>query len=95
VQAAAVNFYGRHYDPPRAISKHNNYWIWGPRDNTGDIIIVLGSDGQGDREHFASVEPAGVVGTEYSRRDEHFTIWLCRGLKSNLQDAWPQMKKFD
>jgi hypothetical protein len=41
------------------------------------------------------VEPAGVVGTEYSRRDEHFTIWLCRGLKSNLQDAWPQMKKFD
>jgi len=94
-QAAAVDFYGPHYDLPRAISKHNNYWIWGPRDNTGDIIIVLGSDGQGDREHFASVEPAGVVGTEYSRRDEHFTIWLCRGLKSNLQDAWPQMKKFD
>ncbi|MBV9073047.1 MAG: glycosyltransferase family 39 protein [Acidobacteria bacterium] len=94
-EAAAVDFYGPQYGLPRAISKHNNYWIWGPRDYTGDIMIVLGSDGRGDREHFASVEPARVVGTEYSRRDEHFTIWLCRGLKLNLQDAWPPMKKFD
>ena len=94
-EAAALDFYGPHYALPRAISAHNNYWIWGPRDYTGDIMIVLGSDGRGDREHFASVESAGVVGTEYSRRDEHFTIWLCRGLKWKVQDVWPQMKKFD
>lgn len=53
-------------------------------------MIVLGSDGQSDREHFASVESAGVVGTEYSRRDGHFTIWLCRGLKWKVQYIWPQ-----
>ncbi len=94
-EAAAVDFYGPHYGLPHAISKHNNYWIWGPRDYTGDIMIVLGSDGRDDREHFASVEPAGVVGTEYSRRDEHFTIWLCRGLRWKLQDVWPHVKEFD
>jgi Dolichyl-phosphate-mannose-protein mannosyltransferase len=94
-EAAAVDFYGPGYGLPPAISKHNNYWIWGPRDYTGDIMIVLGSDGQDDREHFASVEPAGVVGTQYSRRDEHFTIWLCRGLKWNIQDVWPQLKQFN
>jgi uncharacterized membrane protein len=94
-EAAAVDFYGPDYGLPRAIGKHNNYWIWGPRDYTGDIMIVLGSDGRDDREHFASVEPAGVVGAEYSRRDEHFTIWLCRGLRWKLQDVWPQVKEFD
>jgi hypothetical protein len=71
-----------------------NYWIWGPRNYSGDIVIVLGSDGAGDREHFASVDSAGVVGIAYSRTDEHFTIWLCRRLKGSLQSIWPKMKKF-
>lgn len=94
-EAAAIDFYGPKYGLPRAISKHNNYWYWGPRDYTGDIVIVLGSDGQGDREHFQSVEAAARVEHPYSRRDEHFTIWLCRGLNETLQDLWPKMKKFN
>ena len=94
-EAAAIDFYGPRYGLPKAISKHNNYWYWGPRDYTGDIVIVLGSDGSGDRAHFQSVEAAGQVGQPYSRRDEHFTIWLCRGLNQNLQSLWPTMKKFN
>jgi hypothetical protein len=94
-EAAAIDFYGPRYGLPAAISNHNNYWYWGPRDYTGDIVIVLGSDGRGDREHFRSVEAAGWVGHPYSRRDEHFTIWLCRGLNQNLRRLWPAMKKFD
>jgi hypothetical protein len=94
-EAAAIDFYGPRYGLPAAISKHNNYWYWGPRDYTGDIVIVLGSDGRGDREHFRSVEAAGRVEHPYSRRDEHFTIWLCRGLNQDLREVWPAMKKFD
>jgi hypothetical protein len=41
---------------PKAISNHQNYWYWGPRDYTGESVIVLGSDGTGDRKHFATVE---------------------------------------
>jgi hypothetical protein len=94
-EAAAVDFYGPKYGLPKAISNHNSYWYWGPRDYTGDVMIVLGSNGRGDREHFRSVEPAGKVGTEYSRRDEHFTIWICKGLLlGNLKDVWPRLKKF-
>ncbi|MBZ5502870.1 MAG: glycosyltransferase family 39 protein [Acidobacteriia bacterium] len=94
-EAAALDFYGPRYGLPRAISNHNNYWYWGPRDYTGDIVIVLGSDGQGDREHFQSVEAAGHVEHPYSRRDEHFTLWLCRRLNQNLRDLWPKLKKFE
>ena len=94
-EAAAIDFFGASYGLPRAISYHNNYWYWGPRDYTGDIVIVLGSDGRGDREFFRSVEAVGRVEHRYSRRDEHFTVWLCRGLNQNLHDLWPKLKKFD
>jgi hypothetical protein len=94
-EAAAIDFYGPRYGLPAAISAHNNYWYWGPQDYTGDIVIVLGSNGRGDREHFRSVQAAGEVEHLYSRRDEHFTIWLCRGLNQDLRKLWPTMKKFD
>jgi len=94
-QAAAVDFFGPKYGLPRAISKVNNYWIWGPRNYTGEIVIVLSSDGSGDRRHFSSVEAVGKVEHPYSRRDTHFTIWLCRGPQFNLQDVWPRMKVYD
>jgi len=94
-EAAAVDFYGPRYGLPRAISRSNNYWIWGPRDYTGSTVIVLRSSGRGDREHFASVEDMGAVENPYSRRDEWFHIWLCRGPKINLQAVWPQMKRYD
>ena len=93
-EAAAVDYFGPKYGLPRAISNHNSYWFWGPRDTDGSIVIVLGSDGTGDRRHFDSVVAAGQVDNPWSREDEHFTLWLCRGLKWNLQSVWPRLKKW-
>jgi hypothetical protein len=92
--AAAIDFFGPRYGLPRAISKHNSYWVWGPRDCTGEIVIVLHTDGVGDRQVFKSIEKAGRVENPYSRRDEWFDIYLCRGLKFDLKDAWPKLKTF-
>jgi hypothetical protein len=94
-EAVAVDFFGTKYGLPKAISAHNQYWIWGPRNYTGEIVIVLRSDGRGDREHFQSVQDMGAVQHPYSRRDEWFHIFLCRGLKFDLRDAWPKMKRYD
>jgi hypothetical protein len=94
-EAVAVDFFGPKYGLPRAISKHNQYWLWGPRNYDGRTMIVLRSDGRGDREHFESVQDVATVEHPYSRRDEWFHIYLCRGLKFNLHEAWPGMKLFD
>jgi hypothetical protein len=56
---------------------------------------VLGGDGTGDREHFRSVEVAGQAEHPYSRRDEHFDIFLCREFTGDLRKAWPTMKKWN
>src|ERR1051326_5974604 len=93
-EAAAIDFLGPKYGLPKAISNHQNYWLWGPRNYTGETVIVLGSNGRSDREHFASVIEAGYVSHPYSRRDEHFPILVCRGLKSDLRTLWPSMKNW-
>jgi len=58
-------------------------------------VIVLGSDGSGDREHFRSVELAGRAYNPYSRLDERYDIFLCRGLNNDLRELWPKLKKFN
>jgi 4-amino-4-deoxy-L-arabinose transferase-like glycosyltransferase len=93
--AGAIDFFGPRYGLPKAIGSHQNYWLWGPGDFTGDTVIVLGSDGSGDREVFESVEVAGRAQHPYSRLDERYDIFLCRRLKRDLRSLWPQLKKWN
>ena len=92
-QAGAIDFFGPRLGVPKSICNHQSYWLWGPRDFDGSIVVVLGSDGTGDREHFQSVEAAGSVEHPYSRRDKHFDIFLCRGLTGDLHRFWPAHEK--
>jgi Dolichyl-phosphate-mannose-protein mannosyltransferase len=93
-QAGAIDFFGPRLGLPKVICNHQSYWLWGPRDYDGSTVIVLGSNGEGDREHFRSVEVAGRAENPYSRRDEHFDIFLCRGLTGDLHQFWPRMKNY-
>jgi hypothetical protein len=94
-EAGAIDFFGPRLGLPKAICNHQTYWLWGRRNFDGQSVIVLGSTGRGDREHFRSVEAVGHVDHPYSRRDEHFDIFLCRGFTGDLQTAWAQMKKYN
>jgi hypothetical protein len=58
-------------------------------------MIILHSSGRNEPKLFQSVEVVGHVEHPYSRRDEYFDIYLCRGLRANLQDAWLKLKQFD
>lgn len=94
-QAGAIDFFGPKLGLPKAISNHQNYWLWGTRGQSADTVIVLGSDGSGDREHFRVVESVGRVEHLYSRRDEHYDVFLCGAPTFNLEEAWPKMKKWN
>lgn len=94
-EAGAIDFFGPRLGLPKSICNHQSYWLWGPRDYDGSVVIVLGSDGTGDREHFRSVEKVGRIERPYSRLDEHFDIFLCRGLTTDLAQLWSKIKKYN
>ena len=91
-QAAAIDFFGRRYGLPKAISGHQNYFFWGPRNYTGEIVILVGTPESEARKEFASVEVAATVNVPYAYFYETRPILLCRGLKENLQTLWPRVK---
>lgn len=93
-QAAAIDFFGPQYGLPKAISGHQNYFLWGPRNYTGDIVILLGSTEAEARVQFDSVTVAATLDNPYAYRYENRPILLCRGLKWNLQSGWAQVKKW-
>ena len=93
-EAAAIDFFGAKYGLPQAISNHVTYWLWGPHGYTGESVLVLGSDGQGDREHFRIVEAVGRVDDPRTRRDERFELYLCQDLNQDLDSFWPGIKKW-
>ena len=71
----------------RALLRHD------PRNHAATTVIVPGSNGPGDREYFRIVTAAGLGDNPRSCEDEQCTLWLCRGLRWNLQENWPQMRK--
>jgi hypothetical protein len=91
-QAAAVDFFGPQYGLPKAISGHQNYFLWGPRNYTGEIVILLGSTEKDAREQFESVTVAAKLDNKYALHYENRPILLCRGLKWNLQQGWSRVK---
>ncbi len=93
-EAAAIDFFGPKYGLPPAVSGSESYWLWGAHGYDGRTVIVLGSDGNGDREHFRSVEEVGVVDDKWARSEEHFPLLLCRGLRPELGVLWPKLKKW-
>jgi len=93
-QAAAIDFFGSRYGLPKAISGHQSYFLWGPRNYTGEIVIVVGAPESDVRDKFASIETAASVNVPYAYFYETRPILLCRGLKGNLQTLWPRVKNW-
>ena len=96
-EAAAIDFFGPKYKLPSSISGHQNYFLWGPRQYSGEVMLVLDIDADDEREQFAYVEDLGqVVSSPWAMPFERRThIYLCRDLKGgNLQTFWPRVKKW-
>ncbi len=92
-EASAVNFLG--HGLPQAISGHNNYFLWGPHGETGEVMIVInGATPDEMRESYRSVQIAGRMDAPYSMPYEHRNIYLVRGRRKNLAGDWAEFKHY-
>jgi len=95
-RCGAIDFFGRHYGLPKSIGRHNSYWLWGPRDYTGDIMIVLGGSLRARQEAFDVVQVAGTISCPNCMPyEDSLSIYVCRGIRGSLTERWKQMKNFD
>jgi len=95
-RCGAIDFYGAQYGLPKSIGNHNNYWIWGPREYTGEVIIILGGRMEDHVDDFESCEQVGVSTCKYCMPYENnVRIFLCRGLKYPPASIWKDEKHYE
>jgi Dolichyl-phosphate-mannose-protein mannosyltransferase len=94
-RAGAVDFFGPAHGLPHASSGHNSYFLWGPGEATGEVLIVIGGDLEDHTPDFADVRPVTTVRCRYCMPYESdVTIYVGRGLKKPLPILWPEVKKY-
>src|ERR1700735_2984500 len=94
-EAGAIDFFGARYGLPKSISAHQNYYYWGPRDYTGESLILLQWDLDDAQRYCQSVEKGPALDPYYGMDEERYTILVCHGLKAPLASAWPKLKHWN
>ncbi|HXZ79593.1 MAG TPA: glycosyltransferase family 39 protein [Terriglobales bacterium] len=94
-EAGAVDFFGPKYGLPNAISGHQSYFLWGPRNCTGKILILLGERPDEWQERCDRLDVAAELYHPYAIRFENGPVLVCHGFKSNVQEIWPRVKNWD
>ena len=94
-QAGAINFLGRRYGLPTALSGHQTYFLWGPRGYSGNCLVVLDDNRERLEESFEHVEYVGISADNPYALERQIPVYVCRGARfGTLGKVWPQLKKW-
>jgi dolichyl-phosphate-mannose-protein mannosyltransferase len=93
--AGAIDFFGARYGLPKAISAHQNYYYWGPRNYTGESVMLLEWDLDDAHYWCGSVDVGPKIAPPLGMGWEHYDILLCHNLKLPLSQAWPKLKTWN
>lgn len=95
-RCGAIDFYGEQLGLPKSIGNHNNYFLWGPREYTGELMMILGGDLEDHIEDFESVVLVKTSTCTYCMPYENnVKIFLARNLKYSLPEVWQYEKHYD
>jgi len=86
-EAGAVNLWGPHYGLPTAYSRHQNHWYWGPPPQVYKNLIVIQWSLDDVRDNCTSFQ-AFPHYQRFGMGEENAPIYLCRGVKFDIQKIW-------
>ena len=93
--AGAIDFLGRPYGLPSALSGHQTYWLWGPRGYSGNCMIILDDRRERLEQLFNDVDYVGTSADNPYALEKQLSVWICRGSKfGTLAQLWPRLKKW-
>ncbi len=95
-EAGAIDFFGRRYDLPKAVSGHNQYGYWGPRGAPGDVVVAIGFTRERLLKAFGEVTAFETINPAWALPEESgLTIYICRRPLRNLAQSWPEWTYLD
>lgn len=93
--AGAIDLLGKKYSLPNAMSGHLTYYLWGPGDFSGEIMISIGVPEQILKMYFEEVNEEDRVISEYTMPyNTDLPVYICRKSKLNIKDLWANFKYF-
>jgi 4-amino-4-deoxy-L-arabinose transferase-like glycosyltransferase len=94
-QAGAIDFLGRRYGLPPALSGHQTYFLWGPRGYSGNCLIVVDDSRERLEGLFEHVEYIGKSADNPYALEREIPVFICRGAKfGSLAEVWPRLKEW-
>ncbi len=94
-QAGAIDFLGRRYGLPPALSGHQTYFLWGPRGYTGNCLIVLDDTRETLERLWEHVEYVGTSADNPYALERQIDVYICKGAKfGTLSQIWPELKRW-
>ena len=94
-EAAAIEFLGRRYQLPAVISGHNQYYLWGPRGYSGNVLICVGGNCDSVAKQFQACSVAARFTAPWIQPYEReIPIMVCRGINQPLSELWPKAKLY-
>jgi hypothetical protein len=94
-QAGAIDFLGRRYGLPPALSGHQTWFLWGPRRYSGNCMIVLDDSRENLEQLWTNVEYAGTSADNPYALEKQIPVFVCKGSKfGTLAELWPKLKRW-
>jgi hypothetical protein len=92
-EAGAIDHYGPSLGLPKAISGHNSYYYWGPRDYTGSCVILFGERADQYKEYFGESNLVATISDPHAAvAEQNVHVYLCRKPSAPLATLWPHFK---
>lgn len=92
-EAGAIDQFGPALGLPPAISGHNSYYDWGPRNYSGSCVILFGERSGELIQYFGEVHLAATVSNPLGMPSErNVSVYICRKPVAPLRDLWPHFR---
>ncbi len=94
-EAAAIDFFGEQYHLPPVIAAHNQYWLWGTRGYSGNVIVDVHGECDLDDDIFHRHRVVARFSNRWVRPNENdFPISVCEGNTTPLSTIWPKLRTY-
>jgi 4-amino-4-deoxy-L-arabinose transferase-like glycosyltransferase len=94
-QASAIDFFGKGLGLPPVVSGHMSYFLWGPPQTGGEVVIACGMPLPDLEPMFSQIQLVAILSHPLASAWERgVPVYLCRQPRMPLKERWPALKRY-